>query len=69
MSWKNGVPELIDDYLIVDRIYRMRKIGHWRPELGWEINGRWLGKDAALCWRELPKIPSEIILAKFQCEV
>lgn len=58
LPWRTGKPSRNDDYLVMDKTYRLRKIGHYRADLGWCINGRWLGHDAVECWQDLPPLPT-----------
>ena len=59
LPWIYSTPPRNDDYLIVDKSYRIRQMGHYRSDLGWSVNGRWLGHDAVECWQELPSLPDK----------
>lgn len=58
VSWRTGRPTRNDDYLVVDKVYWARKMGYYRSDFGWCINGRWLGHDAVRYWTELPDLPT-----------
>lgn len=59
LPWIYTMPSRNDDYLVVDKAYRMLHLGYYRTDMGWCINGRWLGHDAVECWQEVPSIPAK----------
>ena len=59
MAWHTTKPHQ-GEYIVIDRIYHCLNIGVYRDDLGWMINGRWLGHDAVDCWldpKDLPATP------------
>lgn len=56
--WQTGAPPRPGDYLVVDG-WLGRAVGTWVNPYGWCIRGRYLGKDGALCWSELPDVPAQ----------
>jgi hypothetical protein len=55
--WRDGEPPTRGRYLVIDRINRSQSVAQWHPRLGWCVLGRWLGRDAVLCWAALPDDP------------
>ena len=57
LPWRTGSPSHKGDYIVVDKSYRFLSVAYYSPELGWCINGRWLGHDAVELWQDAPPIP------------
>ena len=58
--WREGNPLTKGPYLVVDKINHTRSVAHFSPTIGWCVLGRWLGKDAVVCWSNLPEVPERI---------
>jgi hypothetical protein len=45
------------EYIVIDAAYQHMSLAQFRKDMGWCINGRWRGFDAALCYKDAPKRP------------
>jgi hypothetical protein len=59
MTWRTGNPPK-GEYIVITRGYELMAMGYYRPDMGWCINGRWLGHNAVICWHEPPAMPKNL---------
>lgn len=58
MNWHTDPPRQQGEYLVVDSWCR-REVATWRPDLGWCVRGKWVGRGGVQCWTDgLPEIPA-----------
>jgi hypothetical protein len=56
MTWRTGTPPQ-GEWLIIDRVWRFRRVAIYNPAVGWVVDGRVLGHDGAEAWHALPDTP------------